>query len=245
MRFFPLLVLPLALASCGGAVSAPDIEVSTWGTMHEVLREGQSEGRVALTPLANTDGVGVGAMADLAGEVTILNGRVLVASVPEDGSEGFDPSAPRLRDAAAGDTATLLVFAEVPAWEEVRIDDCSSLIKLEGAIADQLRQRGMKTSNPQPIRIRGRARHLAVHVIAGACPIANPSGPPPWSFAGPVEEVELVGFYAEEAAGTLTHHNRHSHLHAVADSLMGHLDEVSIESAVLLLPVDRDVPLAS
>jgi hypothetical protein len=49
--------------------------------------------------------------------------------------------------------------------------------------------------------------------------------------------VELVGFFAEGAAGRLTHHGRRSHLHAVADEVMGHLDEVALERAVLLLPM--------
>lgn len=238
MRFFFSLsvLLPLTVASCGGTVSAPEVEVSTWGTMREVLRQGKSDGRVALTTITDSSTVGVGALANLAGEVTVLNGRVLVASFAEEANEGVDPTAPRLREATAEDSAALLVLANVPSWEEVRIDDCSSLTQLEAAIGEQLRQRGMDVLRAQPVRIRGRARHLSLHVIAGACPIANPAGPPPWSFTGAVEDVELVGFYAEDAAGTLTHHNRHSHLHAVSDSLMGHLDEVFLEDAVLFLP---------
>ncbi len=233
-----LAILLLVTASCAGPAPTlpPEVEVSTWGTMREVLREGRIGGRVALTTLDTSTSVGVGAMADLAGEVTILDGRVLVAAGGGRESGTEETATLLVREAVAGDSASLLVLANVPAWEEVPIGNCASYAELETIIAKQLRRRGSDLASPQPIRIRGRAQHLALHVIAGACPIANPSGPRPWRFSGSVEEVELAGFYAEESAGRLTHHNRSSHLHAVADQLMGHLDEVVLEDAVLLLP---------
>lgn len=235
----PLAIFLLAAASCAGPTSLPEVEVTTWGTMREVLREGRSDGRVALATIATSNAVGVGAMANLAGEVTILDGRVLVAAGGGRESGREDTATPRVREAVDGDFASLLVLANVPTWEEVPISDCATYAELETTIAKQLRKRGKDLTSPQAVRIRGRARHLALHVIAGACPVANPSGPRPWRFSGAVEEVELVGFYVEEAAGRLTHHNRRSHLHAVADQLMGHLDEVALEDAVLLLPAQK------
>ena len=79
-------------------------------------------------------------------------------------------------------------------------------------------------------------RALIEDVIAGACPIANPDGPSPWRFAGPAEELSLFGFYVEGAAGVFTHHDRSSHLHAVADGRTGHLDEVDLTDAKLFVP---------
>lgn len=231
-----LAIVVLAATSCAGPPSLPEVEVATWGTMREVLREGRSDGRVSLATIATAGSVGVGAMADLAGEVTILDGRVLVAAGDE---LDLETATPRVREAVVGDSAALLVLASVPSWEEVPIGNSASYAELETTIAKQLRQRGSDLSKAQPVRIRGRAPHLALHVIAGSCPVANPSGPQPWRFSGPVEEVELVGFYVEEATGRLTHHNRKSHLHAVANQFMGHLDEVTLEDAVLLLPAQK------
>lgn len=227
-----LLILLLVGAACAG--TPPGTEVRSWGTMREVLRLGMTEGRVELGQLGERVSVGVGAMAGLEGEVTILDGRVLVARGAQSAA-----AAPPVRDAAVGDSAALLVVAEVGAWEEVPLVDCGSYEVLEAAIAAQLRARSLDPTEPQPVRIRGRAAHLALHVIAGACPIADPGGPRPWRFAGPVGAVELVGFYVEGAAGRWTHHTRSSHLHAVAEGLMGHLDEVTLEDAVLYLPVRR------
>lgn len=223
------LLLAIAAASCA---SAPGAEVTTWGTLREVLREGHTEARVVLATVAGPNVIGVGALSELRGEVTVVDGRVLVA-VP--GGEG----AVTVREATGNDAAALLVLADVPAWIEIPVGACASYEELEATIAAHLERRGDDPSLPRPVRVRGRATHLTLHVIAGACPIANPSGPSPWVFSGPVNEVELLGIYVEGAAGVLTHHTHSSHLHAVADGLMGHLDEVTLEDAVLLLPAQR------
>lgn len=202
--------------------------VSTWGTIREVLRDGRSEPRVGLAGLGRNGAVGVGALAGLGGEVTIVGGRVLVARA--DGSDCL------VTEASSGAAATLLVHAEVERWQERPLPDCETYEQLDAAIAGQLARCGFDRRQPTPVRIRGHAEHVEYHVVAGACPIANPSGPAPWRFSGPIAEVELVGIYVEGAAGRWTHHLHDSHLHVVAPGRMGHLDAVTLTDAGLLLP---------
>jgi hypothetical protein len=235
-RFLLALAVPFAFAACSAPQPAPPIEVKHWGTMREVLREGRSEARVAPLGVTGPASIGVGALAGLLGEITVLDGRVLVAVPSPSGGAGEAPLACMLREAGAEDRAALLVLADVPAWEPHELRACASYDELEAAIARVLRRRGDELGHPIPVRVRGRATDLAFHVLAGACPIANPDGPPPWHWRGGCEDVQLVGFYAEGSAGELTHHGRRSHLHAVADGAMGHLDEVVLERAELLLP---------
>lgn len=225
--------LLVGLVACSAADPKPKVEVSTWGTMREVLRNGESHGRVQLVGFGSAASIGVGALADLAGEVTIVDGRILVARGRD--ATGAD-SFPNIRDAIDGDAAALLVSADVSAWDEIPIGACADYDQLEQVVAKHLRARGHDLTQPQPIRVRGRAPKLAIHVIAGACPIANPNGPKPRRFEGSVDSVELVGFYVEGAAGRFTHHNHSSHLHAVAGPRMGHLDDVALEDAVLFVP---------
>ncbi len=245
---------------------ASGIDVSMWGTMREVLRQGQSQGRVALTSILKPTTIGVGALAGLEGEITIVDGQAYVAigsalkeaTVPIDltrpgratransGRTGpadhggpadlMEPSHPGLRWASTADSAALLITAEVSDWDEVPLGDCPDYSTLEARIAAQLRKRGRELTEPQPVRVRGAARGLRLHVIAGACPIANPEGPAPWHYDGPAADVELIGFYVEGAAGRLTHHDRSSHLHVLAGDLTGHLEDVRIEDVTLLLP---------
>ncbi len=238
LGFLGVLFLATAACSTPPRVAAP--KVQTWGTMREVLREGRSEGRVMLAELGRRNVIGVGALAGLAGEVTIVDGRVLVATADGPVGEDAAPTMNAVRDTVAGEQAALLVLAEVKHWEAIALPDCASYEELEVAIAAQLRERGHFLTDPVPVRVRGVANQLELHVIAGACPIATPDGPAPWRYAGAAGEVELIGFYAEGAAGKLTHHNHSSHLHAIAEDgqLMGHLDAIALREIVLLLPTD-------
>lgn len=225
-----LCVMLLCLATASACSTRPDHPdaVRSWGTMREALRHGRSEARVALASLDGVDTVGVGALEGLAGEVTIVDGRVLVAHA--------EHGACRVAPAAPGDAATLLVTARVRDWQTRPLADCDDYERLDAAIGSAVRAQGFDPTQPTPVRIRGRASHAAYHVIAGACPIATPEGTPPWRFRGPIDAIELVGIYVEHAAGRLTHHVHRSHLHLVAPGHMGHLDEIALRDAVLLLP---------
>lgn len=197
--------------------------------MSEVLREGHSEGRVDLSVAAEPGVVGVGALEGLMGEVTVVDGQVMLA-VPGPGeSIGLRPPAP-------GERATLLILAKVSIWERIPLPDCANYAALEDAIAAALAERGHDPSTPVPVRVSGRAHSLQFHVLNGACPYAQPDGPPPRRYSSADAKVELVGFYAEGSGGELTHHDHRSHLHAIVAGAMGHLDEVALREAVLLLP---------
>lgn len=237
--FTVLIAFGLTIAGCAGAPKStanPSTEptfVETWGAMRLALREGRSEARVDLDGLAANCAIGVGALAGLGGEVTIADGRVHVATVDASDCVVFD--APP--DAAA----TLLVRAEVDRWREHALPDCATYADLEIALAAVVERTGFDPSIPTPVRIRGRAAQLDYHVIAGSCPIADPAGTPPWRFSGALDNVELVGFFVEGAAGRLTHHDRRSHLHVLAPGHTGHLDDVSLADAVVLLPESSSV----
>lgn len=214
--------------ACLTACQAKPIGLRSFGSMREVMREGHDEGRVDLLSFGTEHTIGVGALARLSGEITIVDGQVLVAKV-RDGTA-------TVRPAAEGDSATLLVAEDVQHWQDFAVGALSSYEELESRIAKLLHARGCDTHSPTPIRVRGNVTRLQVHVIAGACPIATPTGPSPWRYDGPADNVQLVGFYVEGAAGTWTHHNHQSHLHAISDQAMGHLDGVVMTDAVVSLP---------
>lgn len=176
MRVVSSLLTTAWLAACS---SARPCTIESWGTMREVLREGHSEARVALAGLGGPGVVGVGALADLAGEVTIVDDRVLVARA--------DGASCRVDMPRPDDHASLFVRAEVDAWLDFPLLDCASYEDLDRAIAARLAQLGRDPTMPSAVRIHGRATNVAFHVIAGSCPIANPDGPSPWRFQGPLD----------------------------------------------------------
>ena len=223
------LLLLLALAcSPSNAPSDGGLETQVYGEMREVLREGRSHGRVEVSSVTHSDSIGVGALAGLEGEVTILDGRALVSRLEDDRIT--------VREARPEEQAALLVTARVGEWREVQLPDCEDYDALDSNVRSALVEAGFEPDVPTPVRITGAAGRLRLHVIAGACPIANPDGPAPWRFDGPAEEVTLVGFFAEGAAGRLTHHNHSSHLHASTGEVVGHLDDVQLRGARLFLP---------
>lgn len=219
-------LLALLLAGCAAPPEA--VAPRSFGTMREVLRMGRDHGRVAIADVTGSDSVGVGALAGLAGEVTIYDGRALVAE-----RRGDDVVT---RPPRPGEQAALLVTAEVDAWTASPLPPCQDYAALEEQVRRALLAAGFDPSEPTPILVRGAAPQLQMHVIAGACPIATPDGPSPWRFDGAAEQVTLVGFYVEGAAGRLTHHTHRSHLHAVTDRGAGHLDEVRLMDGELFLP---------
>ena len=66
------------------------------------------------------------------------------------------------------------------------------------------------------------------------------TAPKPWRLEAAQENMQLIGFFIDNAAGEWTHHNHRSHLHILNTSftVSGHLDEVSfLDGAVLRLPI--------
>jgi hypothetical protein len=221
------LVVLLTLGACA---TAPEPQrFQSFGSMREVMRDGEHQGRAVIAEVSTPFTVGVGALEGLAGEVTIVDGVALVAQ--------RDGGRVAVRGPRPGERAALLVVAEVDAWQEVSLTDCASYAALEEQVGAALVRLGMDPREPTPMRVTGRAERLTMHVIAGACPIAEPSGPAPWRFDGRAEAVALVGFYVEDAVGVLTHHSRKSHLHALVGGMAGHLDDVSLRDVRLLLPL--------
>jgi len=203
--------------------------------MRAVLRDGHTQGRVSLAEVVGPDTIAVGALAGLAAEITIDAGTAHLAEVVDPGSaEGL-----RVRAPEPGDEATLLVLADVGDWTEHELPGVPDLAALELCVRSIAEAQGLDVKAPFPFRVEGTASALRLHVLNHSCPIANPSGPQPWTYSGTDEAAVLVGFHAADSAGKLTHHGQQSHVHALltARRVSGHLDEVGLlPAARLFLP---------
>jgi len=231
----PLIVVLGVVALLGaGCKSQPAVQ--QYGSMREVLREGNTQPRVRLADVnASRGAIAVGALAGLGGEVTMVDGEVWVARSTGDGADVSGPAC----DPA--DQATLLAASHVDMWTTVPLGGGTELslgerIKVSAASA------GVDTSVPFPFVIDGRITELDAHVIAGSCPIANPDGEQPWRFSVSSPAAgRLVGFYAEHSDGELTHHGDVTHTHVILKrggrTVTAHADHAQAdESAVLRIP---------
>ena len=241
MRASTTLLLVASLAR--PAFAAPPT-VERWGALREVLREGRTEGRVALRELGGAGAVGLGALEGLAGEVVIVDGEVWVTRA--DGESGAATT-----KAGGDELATFAVVSRVADWTEHRLERDLDLDGLEAELRRLGVEQGLGDAVSLPFIVDGRFRDLEGHVLNGACPFAS-DGPPPDELAPrPVERSRsrgrLVGFWSAEPPGVLTHHGSRTHVHALLGRgrpAGGHVDAVTIRAgSTLRLPEparDRD-----
>jgi hypothetical protein len=136
----------------------------------------------------------------------------------------------------------------VTAWTDHPVAGDIAPEGLDDAIAAAAGAEG--TDEPFVFLVEGAFRDVRLHVIHGACPlharrngVELAAGEQP--FAGEWDRLEgtLVGVYAENAAGEITHPGTRTHSHLVftdertGKRITGHLERVGIEAgAVLRIP---------
>ena len=219
--------------------AAWDGEVQRWGTLREVLRLGETEARVDLTVAADrAHAYGIGALEGVEGEVLVHDGVVWISRV-----EG-DACRTRRLTQPATERATLLALAHVPRWTSVPVERAVPADEVDAFVAAEARRLGLDLDRPFPLVVEGPLSGLALHVLNGACPFAQPLAPddPRAPLRRKQERARglLVGFYSQGAPGELTHHGSATHLHVLLhgdEPLMGHVDAVGLQpGAVLRLP---------
>jgi len=238
-RFTAVVLLLTAACATSSAPTASAGTVQSWGTLREALRDGQTGARVDVSSVLGPGMVGVGALADLDGEVTIVDGRLLVSRV-RDG---------RVESTSSGEVqATILAASYVSEWQAVMVNQDVAPSELDRFVAAQAEMAGLDTGEPFPFVIKGELQDLRVHVLAGECPIrarmlgAEMKSKPYESHFARIDGL-VVGIYARDSGGELTHHGDDTHVHAIVSSeveFTGHVETVGVAAgAVLRLPATR------
>lgn len=219
-------------------------QIEQFGSMHETIGMQQHQGRVKLEEISKRSSFyGVGALERLQGEVTIVDSQPFVSTVTADGQ-------PKTLNEDANDLqATLLVGAEVSEWASIEIPSSMASDKLETWIQMQAERLGLKAGNPFPFLIEGEISDSRLHIINGACPVhakrqnkSIPADSKPFEVVMKSVQAKVVGVFAKNAAGKLTHPGTSMHAHIVyQDSagvfLTGHLESFGVQSgAILKLP---------
>jgi alpha-acetolactate decarboxylase len=232
-----LVTLPCLLLSCGSkdGGSPPhnhrswDGVVQVHGTLRAMFHEGQSAATVTLEAmLPNSDLYAVGALADLAGEITVVGGKVYLSYSEGETARTEMPSRP-----SAG--AALLVASAVPAWSGVPTHHRIRFEELEAEIAALAAAMGMSLDTRFPFLIEGEVEDLQWHVIDGARLAAGGNSHEDHRAAAANAKLErasatLVGFYSRSDQGVFTHMGSNTHIHCVLGSPLasGHVDHVVI-----------------
>jgi alpha-acetolactate decarboxylase len=200
------------LASC----SAPPA-YQQWGSMREVLRDGNTEARVALGDAGITaETYGVGALAGLEGEITIDAGEVTVSR-----SAGAD-AVTTTKGISDDDAASMLFLGTVSGWHNIDITEPVSSLEVDGLLATAFAGRDVPTMAHTPFRIEGTFSDIKLHVIGGQCPIrarmhGEPMTSPAFELDIPQASATVVGIYAADAAGDVTHMGSDTHMHIIVE----------------------------
>lgn len=206
------------------------------------MREGQTETRDSIPQvLTKPQAFGVGAVEGLRGEIVICDGRCWIGEVVAEAGD----SILRVREDQSSPRATLLVVAYVPTWSETTIERPLASDEIVTHVREAAQRAGMDATRPFPFVIEGEFRDFSAHVINGYCPLnqgadARVAENQPIRVDRQAVRGKLIGFYAENSAGELTHHGSNMHIHFLTDSsprAVAHVEQVAAApSARLLLP---------
>lgn len=219
-----------------------------YGTMHEAIGRQQDQGRVRFADLLRKPHFyGVAALEGLQGEATVLDGQLTVTSVDDQGR--LKP----VTHVAADMRATMLAGAYVDSWSEHAVPKDIASDQFDQFVADMAAAAGLDTSKPFVFTVEGKLQNVRLHVINGACPIharlmkkTLAKEEQPFESEFDAAEGTIVGIYAEDAVGKLTHPATSTHAHLLFvdpetnAQVTGHIEQTGIgKGAVLRLPKSK------
>ena len=131
-------------------------DVETFGAFRNIMISGDFIARVRLdTVMARHPTIGVGALADALGEITICDGRLIV-------SYGKVPPTK-----SASERAALLATARVDGWQGVPVENDVPPNEVESFIAVAARTHGIDPTISFPFEVRGNIGSYVMHVNEG------------------------------------------------------------------------------
>lgn len=174
---------------------------------------------------ANT--IGLGVAAELDGEITILNGRIMIDRI-RNGMVVRDAEPLKAQ-------AALLVLANVAKWHEFTLDNDVPNDRIDSTIDKYLASLKLDQDTRYPIKIIGKYSHLTAHVIDGSrIPRGESTHEIHMNSGVKIDDVSesgtVVGFFSKKDAGVLTHHSTWTHFHIECEgkTFAGHVDSLKI-----------------
>ncbi len=226
------------LFTLNAAVQRP-FNLTVYGNFKKMVHTSDTSGKVALASIPRSVGsYGVGALADLTGEILIWDGEVLVTS--------GDAISGATQPPGIGDQAVLLITAHVKEWSETLVIHDLTQQEFEQFVINSAHSKSIDINKPFPFIVLGEALDYTWHVVTGKSKRHGGSAQHGQghatnrTFTGAKTSGKLVGFYsAEEQEGVITHPGERFHVHYADNDLKtsGHLDKFGIaKGANLLLP---------
>lgn len=225
----------LYLSNANGGEKNP-FDVDTYGNCTQMINTGDTRGKVPIRALKNeTSLYGVGALESLKGEITIINGRVLISRGAASNNGKTEP--------VKTDAATLLAMTVVKQWKPIPIPSNIDQTTFEAFLLKSSAEAGIPPNVPFPFMVKGELKNLKWHVVYGMRPSSqqgDPYNPEKKEFEQTNTIGTLVGFYtAKQFEGVISHPGKFFHIHFADAGFAhaGHVDQYEIGThATLSLP---------
>lgn len=211
--------------------------------MREALAQGKSEARVDLTDLTKKPHLyAVGAAEGLKGEIAVIDGHVITTQATNSNLIDDTSKTPSTK-------ATYLVGDYVDSWKTTLTGKSSTIAELEKLIEETASKNKLPKGKPFLFKIEGKAETADLHVIRGACPmharmkkIELSDAQKPFEAKLKMSDVQIIGVFAKNRVGDLTHPATSIHAHVVytgpsGQKINGHIEDlVMAEGASVSVP---------
>ncbi|MCB0825608.1 MAG: acetolactate decarboxylase [Armatimonadetes bacterium] len=231
-------LLSLALVSATTQAKASP-EVKVWGALRPIIMEGKRDSKIILEKAGITpDTFGVGAVAELDGEITIVGGKIYLSRSRNRLCQ-LDSDQRAMKSGAA-----MVTISHVKKWQEVAVPQSLSWGEIDSWIDKKADELGLDTESRIPFQFVGKFSEVTAHIIDGKNIPAGPSSHEVHAKSGVQfnsknEEGTVVGFFSKHDAGVITHHTTYTHMHIVIPQkeFAGHVDGLVVTAETkLLLP---------
>ncbi|MFC4721717.1 acetolactate decarboxylase [Geojedonia litorea] len=227
-----LVFFTIAFSSCRDEESKTfSTEVKYSGALRTIM-SGAIQSVISLDTLSKMKHLyALGAVDNLKGEIQIFNGLPSNSFVVD--------SSLQIND-SYNLKASLLIYAEIEAWDSYQIEHIKIKSDLEKQIFKIATDSGIDIEKPFPFLLEGTIASLDWHVInwKDGDTIHNHKKHKASGLNGNLKnrKVQIIGFYSTKHKGVFTHHTTNMHIHFKTDDkdIAGHVDDLLLDNSITL-----------
>lgn len=210
-------------------VEYPEIKVA--GAMRNIMMKGDLSAKIDLDTLLKTHLYGLGAVANLKGEIMVLDGKVFSSEIAEKQI---------INKNNAVNKAAMFVYCYVGKWKQRTYKNSISKYEdLENFIAESAQKEGMNLERPFVFKIEVEPKILEYHIIDWKNGEKHTmENHKQFALNGTLKKskVEILGFYSNKHHSIFTHHSTNMHLHVMDEktNIVGHLDNIGLNDNITI-----------
>lgn len=224
----------VAVIASAALLHGPDgdgSQVQIVGALRYIHKDGDARPRLRIDSVARKGVYGLGPVAQLKGEIVLLDGHVYTTRV---GAESLETTT------TDSTLATLFVWQHVPAWKQALLVTKSVSLDSIGTLVQSQLPLGKARTQPTIFRIDGVVESMSWHVVDWPDGLPIKSGNHlQYAYRDTTrsELVRCIGVWHPTGAGLVTHQNTDIHLHAVLgpDTVAVHVDDVRFAPGAMIM----------